>query len=79
MASSHSDKMHLHTPGLEGFKSGGFSMAGVYAFIGGIGAMCFVLLGVTFYQNWSNKQKMLEATKAADAMPPAARSPVPAV
>lgn len=54
-------------------------MVGIYAFIGGIAAMCFVLLAVTAFQNYSNKVKALEAKKAADAMPPAEKSPIPAV
>ena len=49
---------------MESFKSGGFSMVGVYAFIGGIAAMCFVLLAVTAYQNYSNKAKALQVLAA---------------
>lgn len=64
---------------MESFKSGGFSMVGVYAFIGGIAAMCFVLLAVTAYQNYSNKAKALEAKNAAASMPTVERSPTAAV
>ncbi len=64
---------------MEGFQGGGFSMVGIYAFTGGIAAMCMVLLAVTAFQKWSNVQKMAEAKKAAEAMPPAQTSALPSV
>lgn len=71
--------VELPFPSLDDFKSGGFDMAGIYAFCGGIAAMCMVLFTVTMVQKRNNRLKQAEATQAAEAMNTQQSSPTNSV